>query len=84
MTDHLYLHLQMQINHIKDQALLSIKTESHKATNLIQLQETIYHTTRILNNTIIDLCDKAATEREELQRRAKNSEQLTEAAKETA
>ena len=82
MTDQLYLHLQMKINHIKDQALLSIKTESYKATDLIQLQETIYHTTRILNNTIIALCDTAATEREELQRRANNAGQLAEQAKE--
>jgi len=80
--DQIFLNLQMQINHEKDQALLSIKTESYKATDLIQLQETIYHITRILNNSIVALCDTAASEREELQRRASNAGQLAEQAKE--
>jgi hypothetical protein len=82
MTDQLYLHLQMKINHEQSQALLSIKTEAAKASSLPELRETIYQVTRVLNNSIIALCDTAATEREELQRRAKNAGQLAEQAKE--
>ncbi len=82
MNDQLYLHLQMQINHKQADALLSIKTEADKAVDLPQLRETIHHITRILSNSIIALCDTAATEREELNRRANNAGQLAEQAKE--
>jgi hypothetical protein len=80
MTDQLFLHLQMQINHKQTEAITRMKFEADAAWSLQELRETIHNLARILDNSIVALCDTAATEREELNRRANNAGQLAEAA----
>jgi hypothetical protein len=67
-TEQLYQTLDRKISDLQATALNQITARAHRAATLDELKAAIQDYTRTMNNAIIEACDTAAAERQEIEK----------------